>query len=349
MQPRAGRRPCVGGARAPRWRSGAVAVAVALTLFACEQGPPEGDQPSVVLEDGERTEDPSADGGQGAEAGEARDGPSGEQGASSGGDSDEPSQPAPSDGDDDEAQERGTDGQNGREGTDAGGSGDGRTEELPADDGPLGAACRTYLRGEVPRLAIEVLHQSGARPSEGAIDHLVDRLGAVLDKPAGIGVQGPREIPGNGRTWTTDGLRELAAEHRSVRTDRDGAAMVVLAVSGDYEESGTLGVAVSATELVLFPEEIGDLVTGVLGGRTPIERAVLLHEAGHLLCLVNIGYESERDHEDPEHPNHSRHRDSVMYWAIPNDAVTQVFSGSPPDRFHADDLADLAALREGRY
>lgn len=347
MQPRTGRRPWAGGARAQRWRSGAGAVALLLTLLACEQGPPEGDGPSVVLEDGESADEPSADGGGGAEAGEARDGASGEQGASSGRDSDGPSQPAPSDGAD-EAQEGGADEERGDD-ANGGGSDDGRDEDLPDDHGPLGAACRTYLRGQVPRLTIEVLHQSGARPSEAATDHLVDRLGAVLDKPAGIGVQGPREIPGDGRTWTTDGLRELAAEHRSARTDRDGAAMVVLAVSGDYEESGTLGVAVSATELVLFPDEIGDLVTGVLGGRTPIERAVLLHEAGHLLCLVNIGYESERDHEDPEHPNHSRHRDSVMYWAIPNDAVTQVFSGSPPDRFHADDLADLAALREGRY
>lgn len=125
--------------------------------------------------------------------------------------------------------------------------------------------------------------------------------------------------------------------------------MLVLAVAGEYEEPGVLGLAMSATEIVLFPQQIGDLATSLLGGSARIEQSVLLHEAGHLLCLVNIGYQSEIDHEDPEHAHHSRHRDSVMFWAVENDAVSQVFSGPPPDAFHDDDLADLRGLREGRY
>ena len=218
-----------------------------------------------------------------------------------------------------------------------------------ADDrGPLGSACRAYLRGDVPALTIEVLHQTGARPSDGALDHLVASLEPVLDKPDGIDVAGPRQIPGEGRSWELDELRRLAAEHRQAHSSRSRAGLLVLSVAGEFEDPGVLGLAMSATEIVLFPQQIGDLATTLLGGSARIERSVLLHEAGHLLCLVNIGYTSPRDHEDPDKPHHSRHRDSVMYWAVPNDAVTQVFAGPPPDRFHPDDLADLADLREGR-
>jgi hypothetical protein len=217
------------------------------------------------------------------------------------------------------------------------------------DRGPLGSACRPYLRGDVPALTIEVLHQQGARPSSGALDHLVSSLRPVLDKPGGIDVAGPREIPGDGRTWRIDDLRQLAERHRQVTSSESRASMLVLSVAGEFEDPGVLGLAMNATEIVIFPQQIGDLATSLLGGGSGIERSVLLHEAGHLLCLVNIGYTSQIDHEDPDHPHHSRHRDSVMYWAVPNDAVTQVFTGPPPDRFHEDDLADLRGLRDGRY
>ena len=217
------------------------------------------------------------------------------------------------------------------------------------DRGPLGSACRPYLRGDVPALTIEVLHQQGARPSSGALDHLVSSLRPVLDKPGGIDVAGPREISGDGRTWRIEDLRELAERHRQVTSSESRASMLVLSVAGEFEDPGVLGLAMNATEIVIFPQQIGDLATSLLGGSSRIERSVLLHEAGHLLCLVNIGYTSELDHEDPDHPRHSRHRDSVMYWAVPNDAVTQVFTGPPPDRFHEDDLADLRGLRDGRY
>lgn len=217
------------------------------------------------------------------------------------------------------------------------------------DRGPLGSACRPYLRGDVPALTVEVLHQRGAQPSSEAVDHLVSSLRPVLDKPGGIDLVGPTEIPGGGRTWELDQLRELSQRHRQVTSSESRAGMLVLSVAGEFEDPDVLGLAMSATEIVLFPEQIGDLATGLLGGGARIERSVLLHEAGHLLCLVNTTYESEIDHEDPDHPSHSRHRDSVMFWAVPNDAVTQVFTGPPPDRFHEDDLADLRGLREGRY
>ncbi len=234
-----------------------------------------------------------------------------------------------------------------------GGGGDGSGSEpamsAPDDQGPLGAACRPYLRGDIPGMVVEVAHQQGAAPRSGAVDHLLGTLRGVVDKPAGVQLAGPSTVPGEGRTWTADELRAFASQHRTQWSSSEQAAMYVLAVRGQFAQEGVLGVAVSATQMVIFPDNISGLGTDLLGGGQAVERAVLVHEAGHLLCLVNIGYESARDHEDPDHPHHSIHQSSVMHWAIETDAITQVFSGPPPDEFHPDDLADLEGLREGRY
>lgn len=309
-----------------------------LLLAACEptapQGSPDGG-PSIIIEEEQsggasQGDQPSDTGGSGSDPEPDGTSPTGDSQGSDG----QASTPPPSDPSDAPSEDGGT-----------------PSQPAPAidDRGPLGSACRDYLRGQLPRLTIEVLHQRGARPADGALDHLVTSLRPVLDKPDGIAVAGPREVPGQARTWSLAELRELASQHRRAHSTGSEATMLVLAVAGEYEDPGVLGLAMSATEIVLFPQQIGDLATSLLGGSSRIERSVLLHEAGHLLCLVNIGYQSEIDHEDAEHDHHSRHRDSVMFWAVENDAVSQVFSGPPPDGFHEHDLADLRGLREGRY
>ena len=316
-----------------RMLAGLASLALLLAACAVDAGEDDGDQHTIVIDEEEpepREPDPEADGAQEPPPEPSGDAPSDE--TTTTGEPTEPEASGP------------------REAPSEPSEPSEPTGPVIRDDrGPLGSACRPYLRGDVPALTIEVLHQRGARPSSGALDHLVSSLRPVLDKPGGIDVAGPREIPGDGRTWRIDDLRHLAERHRQVDSSASRAGMLVLSVAGEFDDPGVLGLAMNATEIVIFPEQIGDLATSLLGGSTRIERSVLLHEAGHLLCLVNIGYTSQVDHEDPDHPHHSRHRNSVMYWAVPNDAVTQVFTGPPPDRFHEDDLADLHGLRDGRY
>jgi hypothetical protein len=211
----------------------------------------------------------------------------------------------------------------------------------------LGAMCRAYLRPDVPRLVIEVAHQAGAMPTGAALDHMTGTLEGVLDKPGGITVRAV-EIPSGPQTWSENDVRVLAERHRVERSSSEQAVMQVVALRGQFEDRETLGVAFDASTFAGFPDRIDGLAT-LLGGRDAIERAVLVHEAGHLLCLVNITYRSAIDHEDPERPHHSRDPESVMYWAVANSAVAQVFSGPPPADFTANDRADLEGLRTGRY
>lgn len=321
-----------------------VSALCALVLLAAACGPAtDGDaSPEQALEDlrevvGEAADDlaeqladeptptPGEPGEEGAPAGTAAEPPGDPDG---GAQADPPAQPAPGAQDEEpEAAER--------------------PAGLPDDRAGIGAMCRPYLRGDVPRLVVEIDAQPGAAPARAAVDHLASVLGDVLDKPGGVRVA-HEEIPGRARTWTRDEVRELAQQHRDRSSSGDELVMYVLALRGQFERTEVLGLSFSATEFAIFPDTIGTVST-LLGGRAAVERAVLVHEAGHLLCLVNLTYRSDIDHEDPEHPHHSGDRASVMHWSIETDAIAQFFTGPPPADFTDNDRADLDGLRDGRH
>jgi hypothetical protein len=180
-----------------------------------------------------------------------------------------------------------------------------------------------------------------------ATHHLVSALRRVVDKPGGVEVV-VSQIPGGAQTWTRSDLERLSRQHRTHTSTPDQAVMHVLSLRGEFERRDALGVAFDASTYALFPDRV-DGLAGLLGGTAAVQRAVLVHEAGHLLCLLNITYESTIDHEDPDHPHHSRDPNSVMYWAVANSAISQVFTGPPPADFTPNDRADLEGLRTGRY
>ncbi len=121
--------------------------------------------------------------------------------------------------------------------------------------------------------------------------------------------------------------------------------MWVCYVGGSYADSDTaLAVSFSASSFAIFRDRIDDATTALILA-AEVERSVLVHEAGHLLALVNIGYRSRFDHEDPAHPHHSNNTASVMYWAVEDVSVRNLLRGGPPDDFDEADRADLAMLR----
>lgn len=220
-------------------------------------------------------------------------------------------------------------------------------------DGPVGSACRQLLRAEIPALVVEVDTQDGATLPAGVLDHLTGTIAAVADTPGGIAVDTAGTVPGDRREWTLEDLRAAAAATRDHPQTPDQAVLHVLSVRGvpdpdDPAIAGAIGIAFAATEFVVFGDRVDGLAV-LLGGGEAVLRAVVVHELGHLLCLVNLGYTSEQGREDPAHPGHSANTGSVMFHAIETTAVGQIFSGPPPDAFDAADLADLEALRTGRY
>lgn len=80
-----------------------------------------------------------------------------------------------------------------------------------------------------------------------------------------------------------------------------------------------------------------------------IENAVLVHEFGHILGLVDLVYESAIAYEDAAHPNHSSNQSCVMYWAIEAFGVGGLFGSAPPTDFGSEAADDLAKLKSGAY
>jgi hypothetical protein len=216
----------------------------------------------------------------------------------------------------------------------------------PRDRSATGANALVYLRPGIPKLTVEINAVNGREPTPDALARLKARLSSVLDKPAGIEFLPVKTFTSSRSSYTMTDIENLEAQHRRQWSDDSKAVIHLLCLNGRYEGGGPLAIAYRASSIVAFPEQIDNAATAVVG-RTVIERAVLVHEFGHLLGLVNIGYQSPRDHEDPQHRGHSKSTGSVMYWAVEDSSVATLLD-QPPDDYDADDRADLADRAAGR-
>ncbi len=208
--------------------------------------------------------------------------------------------------------------------------------------GPPGSFADELLGARTGRqLVVEVLQQQGAAPRQRSLDHLVEVLGSVSGKEIVLGA--PIAVPGGTRSWTRESLVAVTTEHS--RTSQGGGTVVLrlLFLHGTFaEDEGVLGVSFRGDAAAVFSDKVNEAAT--LGiGASQVERAVVTHEAGHLMGLVDLFLDTGRD--DPEHPGHSTNPGSVMYWAVESDVVGQVLTGGPPDQFDDQDRADLARIR----
>ena len=210
-----------------------------------------------------------------------------------------------------------------------------------ARSGP-GAFARTILRPEpATRLVVELLVQQGAAPRQATVDHLRQTLSEASGKQ--VTITAPVDLPATEGRTSDDEIRAMADRYGSAQ--RSGQAVVhLLYLRGEHEEDGVLGVAVRGDTAAIFSDSVRAAATPLVGSAA-IEDAVTTHEMGHLLGLVDIVLKTGR--EDPEHPGHSRNRDSVMYWAVEASIVAQVLGGPPPRNYDNADKADLAAIRNG--
>lgn len=220
-------------------------------------------------------------------------------------------------------------------------------QQRPRDDLDTGYNAVFYLRPDQPKLAIELNGVNGRIPSSDALNTLRSKLGGVLDKPGGIQILSPQTFTSTQNVYSLDDVKRLERVHRTRHSEGDTVVMHYLFLNGRFENEGVLGIAYGSSSIVIFSDQVQNASTPLVPPEA-IMRSVLVHEAGHLLRLVNNGYESPRNHEDPEHPGHTRHEDGVMFWAVESLSVASVLQGGPPVDFHPDSLADLEDLKAGR-
>ena len=190
-------------------------------------------------------------------------------------------------------------------------------------------------------LVVELLAQEGADPIPAAVEHLTASLSTVTGRD--VPATGPTPLPGEGRAWTGPDLIDLADLHA---TRPPGSATIrMLFVHGTLEKHPqVLGVALRGDVAAVFIDRVRS-ARGMVGDSTDAQRAVMLHEAGHLLGLVDFYLDTGRG--DPESRTHSKNPESVMSNGVDTTVTGQFVGEDWPDTFDADDLADLAAIKGG--
>lgn len=210
------------------------------------------------------------------------------------------------------------------------------------DDAALGSAGPVLLSPSVPEAVVEVDRSPGA---DLAVDPraVVARALREHGGKTSVAAGADSEVPAK-PVYTADDLRAITDRGRGSRSAPGRPAVYVLVLEGRYENERVTGVAFSATAFAVFPDQIG---SGALGlDRTAYETSVVVHELGHLFGLVDLTGKGAF-HEDPEHQGHSRNESSVMYWAVEDVSIANVFRGGPPQQFDAADREEMARIREG--
>lgn len=220
----------------------------------------------------------------------------------------------------------------------------GRDPVATAAAGPPGSLARALLQSAPARRDIlEVLQQPGAVPQQATLAGVLAALRDASGKS--VTQAGPVGLAGGARQWTPEAIRELA--DTSGRASQGGEQAVVrfLFLEGSFApDNRVLGAAVRGDVVAVFPSVIRSSASPVVPAAR-IEDAVAMHELGHILGLVDLVVDRNRD--DAEYPGHSTNPESVMYWAVESSVVGQVLGGPPPTEFDAADRADLAAIRNG--
>lgn len=211
-----------------------------------------------------------------------------------------------------------------------------------AANNPVGAFAGVVLApGVADRIVLDVRSGAGASPDNDAVAVLAQHLRNHSGKAVSVTTASLRGV--DDETHTADEIRSYADAQGT--DNGDGVAVIHLFyLGGRYEKDGVLGVAVRADTMAVFPDVLAD-ATSPFVTRERLARAVSTHELGHLLGLVDVYLDKNRD--DPEHEGHSRNSGSVMFWAVETSLVGQVLGGPPPVDFDAADVADLREIRNG--
>jgi hypothetical protein len=215
-----------------------------------------------------------------------------------------------------------------------------RKESLPEYDyNTLGTSAHDLLSSSnFSALIVEINYMPGYQVDAAALRNLELFLQDYLNKPGGITIT-QRQIPASGKPLLTlDEIVGIEKQYRLYFTGGNAIAVHVLIADADYYGSSIFALAYWNTSFCIF----GKNTFASSGGsgqvnRTTLLTALLEHEFGHLLGLINQGSPMQTPHKDPANGAHCDNQSCLMYYEIETAASNNV----PP--FDAYCLADLKA------
>jgi hypothetical protein len=193
-------------------------------------------------------------------------------------------------------------------------------------------------------LLVEVDYVDGCPPRQAALDRLRERLIERCNKNRITVIRDDAMTANIQSVYTVQDIANLEAFYRDFQTGGATAVLYVTYLNGassfDTASSQVLGLAYLPSSIALFKENI-DSSAYLTISATEIERAVLVHELGHQLGLVNNGTTMVNDHEARNSMHHCTQYDCVMYYELDTTDFRYIVAGTIPDQFCAYCRADL--------
>lgn len=120
-------------------------------------------------------------------------------------------------------------------------------------------------------------------------------------------------------SWTSSEIIALARATWDQPMSESDAFVHILFLNGYFEDNGAanpkvLGVSYSGSSVITIFKDVVRASGSSAAVDRFVEQATLVHEAGHMLGLVDNGVPMVSGHLDPEHPRHCTNPDCVMYW-----------------------------------
>jgi hypothetical protein len=222
------------------------------------------------------------------------------------------------------------------------------TPVLPSagEGGTVGAKGQDFLSSSTYQsLVVEVAWVSSEAPSDYALGVLQTRLQQRCDKPGGITLVNGKTFTSTQTVWSVGDMGPLEAQLRQQHTSGTQAAMFVVYLNGgsdqDTPDSQVVGESYSGTSFAIFKDVARKGAPFVSGSE--VEATTLVHEAGHLFGLVNLGAPLKSAHLDSAHPFHCTNPLCVMYWEAESSSKTVTAGAKTPDDFDLACLQDLQA------
>lgn len=199
----------------------------------------------------------------------------------------------------------------------------------------VGASANDFLSGDsFTSIVIEVDYVEGFQPSQASLNNLKSFLETRLNKPGGITISLDDEISSPQTTpYSAQNAYDLEKKHRDTFTDGTTLAAYFIVLDGEFEQENVLGFAYFNTSMALVGGTISEN-SGSLGqpSQSTVETAVLNHEFGHILGLVDNGTPAIQDHVDEENGAHCDVENCLMYFAVrTSDFIGNLMGGAIPE------------------
>jgi len=150
----------------------------------------------------------------------------------------------------------------------------------------------------------------------------------------------------NKSTWSEDELISLGSATALPLMNGTESTVSVIFLNGKFNGiASVLGVHFTGYPFVFIFKDVVVSTGGTGNDQKYVEQAVVVHEVGHAVGLVNNGVPMTTPHEDSVHPKHNSNNQCVMYWQVEYassvlSSLSGLIAGGSLNLFASDSISD---------